>query len=248
MQCLRIGLCIFMTWANLACGNYRNNNSLPVAAVSRDNSSSAATETSLNWFIHKYGLVSNALLHKLISRVAGRLEQGTKIVKSQQHSKCQQNVPWRILTINEASINAFSIGSHVILLTRGMIHHTQSEAELAAVIAHEMSHELLCHTHHDGAKNSPRGPNYSFSLEKELEADSLSIHVLKAANYDIRHALAPLSIFYRQKNRIVSSNNNDWLSKRTKNMHNLIKDTDEFLPATRTTREYLEMKYYLAEN
>lgn len=65
------------------------------------------------------------------------------------------NLPWRFGVLEDDDINAFATPGGYILLTRGMLIRMRDEAELAGVLAHEISHVVEKHaltTMKQGAK------------------------------------------------------------------------------------------------
>lgn len=55
------------------------------------------------------------------------------------------DIPYRIQLIEHGAINAFALPGGDVFVTTGMMDFAESEAELAAVIAHEMAHVDLRH-------------------------------------------------------------------------------------------------------
>ncbi|MFT5040759.1 MAG: Zn-dependent protease with chaperone function [Hyphomicrobiaceae bacterium] len=55
------------------------------------------------------------------------------------------SMDWKIGIVRDGTPNVFSIGGSQMYLSEGMILAAQSEDELAAVIAHEMGHEIAGH-------------------------------------------------------------------------------------------------------
>ena len=55
------------------------------------------------------------------------------------------DIPYRVQLIDHGSINAFALPGGYLYVTTGMLDFAESEAELAAVIAHEMAHVDLRH-------------------------------------------------------------------------------------------------------
>jgi Peptidase family M48 len=87
-----------------------------------------------------------------------------------------------LLTLkNSSSLNAWSDGKHV-LITTGMNTLSQSEDEIAFVIAHEMAHNILGHSG-DGA--GPRGI-FGFARVRrgEVEADGYAVQLMTTAGYE----------------------------------------------------------------
>jgi predicted Zn-dependent protease len=112
--------------------------------------------------------------------------------------------------IRDRSANAFSIGAGRIYVNEGTPFVCRNEAELAAILAHEMGHELAGHFrsagHRDsvwpwlddlfGARRSRESDLAIGSIEqrvdpqKEREADRISISILARAGYDPHAALS----------------------------------------------------------
>ncbi|MBL4908462.1 MAG: M48 family metalloprotease [Alteromonadaceae bacterium] len=55
------------------------------------------------------------------------------------------DLPWRFGVINSSSINAFAAPGGYVFITLGMLHKLESEAQLAAVLAHEIIHVTQKH-------------------------------------------------------------------------------------------------------
>lgn len=55
------------------------------------------------------------------------------------------DLPWQFGVLDDNDINAFSVPGGHILITRGLLARMKSEAELAGVLAHEISHVLMKH-------------------------------------------------------------------------------------------------------
>src|ERR1700747_1810832 len=53
--------------------------------------------------------------------------------------------PWEFHCVNDRSINAFALPGGYVFINRGAIEAADNEAELAAVMAHELSHVALRH-------------------------------------------------------------------------------------------------------
>ncbi len=113
--------------------------------------------------------------------------------------------PWRFTVIRDRSANAFSIGAGRIYVNEGTPFVCRNEGEVAAILAHEMGHELAGHfrsssrgtSRLDGARNSPSAKDevigsvrQRIDPEKELEADRISIEILRRAGYDPHAAVS----------------------------------------------------------
>src|SRR5262252_1709481 len=53
--------------------------------------------------------------------------------------------PWEFHCVNDRSINAFALPGGYVFVNRGAIEAADNEAELAGVMAHELSHVALRH-------------------------------------------------------------------------------------------------------
>jgi predicted Zn-dependent protease len=56
------------------------------------------------------------------------------------------NLPWEFHVVNDAAVNAFAIPGGFIYVTRGLLAHMNSEAELATVLGHEIGHVTAKHS------------------------------------------------------------------------------------------------------
>jgi len=60
--------------------------------------------------------------------------------------------PYAIKAVNASDVNAFSLPGGPMYVNRGLVEAARSEAELAGVLAHEMSHVALRHGTHQASK------------------------------------------------------------------------------------------------
>lgn len=89
---------------------------------------------------------------------------------------------WEFLLVRDLSVNAYSIGNGKIYITDGTYNFVKNEAELAAIIAHEMAHQLMSHFCRNNkaghATRSVGSLRQVLDSNKELEADSLAVEIL----------------------------------------------------------------------
>lgn len=111
--------------------------------------------------------------------------------------------PWRFVVVRDRSANAFAIGGGRIYVNEGVILACENEAEVAAILAHEMGHQLAGHFR-DGARAASASGGASarielgavtqeIDVEKEIEADRRALEILSAAGYD-PHASLTLAL------------------------------------------------------
>jgi predicted Zn-dependent protease len=122
------------------------------------------------------------------------------------------DLPWRFGVMDAPQLNAFAVPGGTIFVTRGLVLRMKSEAELAGVLAHEISHVLKKHhlkAIQKGAQTALAGEvlstavqnqnsaareklisfgteMYTRGLDKsdELEADRLGVVIAARAGYD----------------------------------------------------------------
>lgn len=56
------------------------------------------------------------------------------------------NLPWTFRLVDDAAVNAFALPGGFIYMTRGIMAHLESEAELAMVMGHEVGHVTARHS------------------------------------------------------------------------------------------------------
>jgi predicted Zn-dependent protease len=140
-------------------------------------------------------------------------DEVTRLVRSVMERLAATETPrsWRLEVVRNRSAEAYSIGGGRIYVSDGTLRAAKSESELAAVLAHEMSHQALGHFCARSAYPESRWwqkpPLWgrdttvgSVSLRvdpaKELAADRFALGMLERAGYD---PLASLRIARRVK-------------------------------------------------
>ena len=116
--------------------------------------------------------------------------------------------PYRVTILNSPVVNAFALPSGDIYVTRGLLALADDEAEIAAVMAHEIAHVTARHAAQraelertaalfkrvskqvlqtpDGGEEAQRMSLSiaKFSRDQEFEADKIGIRVIARAGYD----------------------------------------------------------------
>lgn len=124
------------------------------------------------------------------------------------------NLPWEFHVLDDAAVNAFAYPGGFIFVTRGLMTHVNSEAELAEVVGHEIGHVTAKHTVASMSKQqvaqiglvagsiiSPQIAKYGdilgagasllflkFGREDELQADALGFQYSLNNGYDVRES------------------------------------------------------------
>lgn len=122
------------------------------------------------------------------------------------------DLPWTFRVVDDPVVNAFALPGGFIYVTRGLLAHLNSEAELASVVGHEIGHVTARHTvsrisnqqlaglglalgsivssevgRHAGIANAALGVLFlKYSRDDEREADDLGLRYLRRANFDPR--------------------------------------------------------------
>ena len=109
--------------------------------------------------------------------------------------------PGRIRLARSQQTNAFANGRYVTLTT-AVLAFTQSDDELAIIIAHEMAHNILNHPDRLDSEGVPKGLLRGIGRKAqkvwatEAEADRLGIRLASAAGYDVAAAIPFWRRFY----------------------------------------------------
>ncbi len=82
------------------------------------------------------GLYDNASLQSYVS------EMGLKLAAQSE----RPNLPWSFKVVDDPVVNAFALPGGPIYMTRGILGYFNSEAEMAAVLGHEIGHVTARHS------------------------------------------------------------------------------------------------------
>jgi len=148
-----------------------------------------------------------------------------------------RGLPYEFKIINDSTPNAWALPGGKLAINRGMLTELNSEAELAAVLGHEIVHAAARH----GAKGMERGMllqgvvlaaqvassnseygglavggaalasqmiGQKYSREAELESDYYGMKYMSRAGYDPQAAIRLQETFVR----LAEGQNQDWLS------------------------------------
>jgi predicted Zn-dependent protease len=166
--------------------------------------------------LKEYPVLDNPALQAYVNevgqRLAGRSQRAT--------------LPWHFTVVDTPDVNAFSLPGGYVYITRGLLAYLNSEAELAAVIGHEIGHVTARHgVRQQGAPaaadvgaglgsilvpaaDNPAGAsmlqtlahawNAGYGREQELEADRLGAEYLARAGYDPQAMIEVISVLKNQ--------------------------------------------------
>jgi predicted Zn-dependent protease len=81
------------------------------------------------------GLYPNDALQQYVQGVGMRLAKGSE----------RPDLPWHFSVVDVPAINAFALPGGYIYITRGLLAHLDSEAEMAGVLGHEIGHVTARH-------------------------------------------------------------------------------------------------------
>lgn len=148
------------------------------------------------------GAYEDPELQRYVDRIGKRLAAASE----------RPDLPWTFTVIDDPSVNAFALPGGFIYLTRGILTHMGSEAEMVSVLGHEIGHVTARHSVERISKAqlaqigliagmilSPELRNYGdlastglqvmflkFSRDDERQADDLGFRYLNQAGYEPR--------------------------------------------------------------
>jgi predicted Zn-dependent protease len=148
------------------------------------------------------------------------------------------NLPWTFRVIDDPVVNAFAIPGGHVYITRGIMAHLGNEAELAAVMGHEIGHVTARHSVTQmsrqqlaqlglvvGTVLKPELQRYAglaaqglgllflkYSRDDESQADALGLRYMRRAGYDARQMPDVFSLLDRVSKAGGGDRIPDWLS------------------------------------
>ena len=87
-------------------------------------------------FVAQLGLVEDEELQTYVSELGQRLAAASE----------RPHLPWSFRVVDDPVVNAFALPGGFIFITRGILSHLSSEAELAGVLGHEIGHVTARHS------------------------------------------------------------------------------------------------------
>ena len=152
--------------------------------------------------VAQMGLVEDTALQRFVSDIGMRLAKASE----------RPNLPWTFRVVDDPIINAFALPGGYIYVSRGILAHFNSEAELASVLGHEIGHVTARHSVQQMSKQqlaqiglgvasvaAPRLGQFlglatqglellflKFSRDDETQADALGLRYMRRGAYDPR--------------------------------------------------------------
>jgi predicted Zn-dependent protease len=148
------------------------------------------------------GLYDNQELQQYVNRLGQQLARESE----------RPNLPWTFRVVDDPVVNAFAFPGGYIYVTRGLLSHLTTEAELVSVLGHEIGHVTGRHSVEQMSKQQlaqigmiagmvlrPELANYGelaqtglglmflkYGRDDEREADDLGLRYMVRENYDPR--------------------------------------------------------------
>lgn len=149
------------------------------------------------------------------------------------------NLPWTFRVIDDPTVNAFALPGGFVYVTRGILTHLTSEAELAGVLGHEIGHVTARHSVNQMSKAqlaqlglgigmifSETLRNFGnvagaglqllflkFSRDDESQADRLGVRYMTNLDYDPRQLAGVMTMLARSSELQAGSGRvPEWLS------------------------------------
>src|SRR5438270_6520243 len=89
-----------------------------------------------NQVVASIGLYPDSGLQRYLQQFGARLAATSE----------RPNLPWSFRVVDDPVVNAFALPGGYIYVTRGILAHLNSEAELAGVVGHEIGHVTARHS------------------------------------------------------------------------------------------------------
>ena len=163
--------------------------------------------------LDEYGVYEDSTTQRLVNDMGQRLARVSHL----------PNLDWHFTVIDDPSVNAFAMPGGYIYVTRGILAHLNSEAQLAGVLGHEIGHVTHRHSAEQISRQqiaglglgvasllSPSVGRYSqvaqqalglmflkYSRTNENEADALGVDYAARAGYDPREVPATYAMLKR---------------------------------------------------
>ena len=126
---------------------------------------------------------------------------GRSLIPGYQRSMDERNpnkIPFRFYLVQERTPNAFALPNGIVVVHSSVFDIVENEAQLAAIVGHEMAHAVQEHTWRQHTMQAEKRSNLldltkaaianGYSRNMENQADRLGLEYLINAGYDPREA------------------------------------------------------------
>jgi predicted Zn-dependent protease len=174
------------------------------------------------------GIYENAALNQYVAALGKELS-----AKSER-----PELPWSFKVVDDPAVNAFALPGGPIFVTRGLLGHLTSEAQLAAVMGHEIGHVTARHSVNQMSKATLAQAGLmigmavsktvaslgqlgmgglqllmlSYSRDAEREADALGFRYTVATGYDVHEMPGVFATLKRVSEVSGGGRLPDWMS------------------------------------
>jgi predicted Zn-dependent protease len=175
-----------------------------------------------------YGLYPDEKVQAYVAGLGKRLAAASE----------RPSLPWSFKVVDDPTVNAFALPGGFIYVTRGIMAHLGSEAELVSVLGHEIGHVTGRHSANQISKQQlamgglilgmvvkPELEQFAglaqqglgllflkFGRDDEREADDLGLRYMTRASYDPREMVDTFSVLDRVSQGEGGGRLPDWLS------------------------------------
>ena len=175
-----------------------------------------------------YGLYPDEDVQAYVARLGKQLAASSE----------RPNLPWTFRVVDDATVNAFALPGGFVYVTRGLLTHLNSEAELVSVLGHEIGHVTARHSAAMVSKQQlamlglgvgmivrPELQQFGdlaqagvglmflkFGRDAEREADDLGLRYLGKLSYDPQEAVEVFSVLDRVSRQTGEGRLPSWLS------------------------------------
>ena len=167
--------------------------------------------------VAEYGVYEDSTVQRYVSGIGMRLAKVSHL----------PNLEWHFTVIDDPAVNAFAMPGGYIYVTRGILAHLNSEAQLAGVLGHEIGHVTARHSAQQLSQQQVAGLGLGvaslfsrtvarygqaaqqalglmflkYSRDHETEADQLGVDYATKAGYDPAEIPATYAMLKRVSDR-----------------------------------------------
>lgn len=161
--------------------------------------------------VERLGRYDDLALERYVARVGARVARQSG----------RRDVRWTFRVLDEPGIQAWAAPGGYVYVTRGLLPYLGSEAELAAVLAHEVAHVAAGHTdrlaRHLPATTAGRLDDLALTFElgrdEERQADQLAVGYLRRSGYDAGAMITMLEGVHRAANAPDRGSDESWADR-----------------------------------